>query len=106
MSNPSDHQPSAAEQYYRQRRSVPFKFMVPLIYAPALPLVRIMFRKKPVLRQRLFFGIIGAAIMHGTYLLMFDLSLDSNNNAVTTGLPPPPSGLPSIPSSTDSNKDN
>ncbi|EGD76982.1 hypothetical protein PTSG_07325 [Salpingoeca rosetta] len=80
----------------RRRRSVPFKFLVPLVYAPALPLVRIAFKKQPVLRQRLFFGLIGAAIMHGTYLLMFDLSLDSSAEATRSGLPPPPSGLPDI----------
>eukprot|EP01147_Barroeca_monosierra_P006552 gene6552-9393_t len=79
----------ATDPQPRRRRSVPFKFLFPLIYAPALPLVRIAFRKKPVLRQRLFFGIIGAALVHGTYLLVFDLSLDSNPEPVRqTRLPP------------------
>ncbi|KAK1282904.1 hypothetical protein QJS10_CPB22g01068 [Acorus calamus] len=53
----------------RQKREPPFKFLVPLVYAPILPLIRIAFRRNPILRDRLFFGVLAFGFAHGTYLV-------------------------------------
>ncbi|XP_077211374.1 SH3/FCH domain protein [Tasmannia lanceolata] len=53
----------------RPKRGPPFKFLVPLIYAPILPLIRIGLRKNPVLRDRLFFGVLACGFLHGSYLV-------------------------------------
>ncbi|KAL2622441.1 hypothetical protein R1flu_002646 [Riccia fluitans] len=50
-------------------RKAPFKFLMPLVYAPILPLIRIGLRKQPVLRDRLFTVVLGAALLHGGYLV-------------------------------------
>ncbi|BBN11171.1 hypothetical protein MPTK1_5g09640 [Marchantia polymorpha subsp. ruderalis] len=50
-------------------RQAPFKFLVPLVYAPILPLIRIGLRKQPVLRDRAFTIVLGAALLHGGYLV-------------------------------------
>ncbi|KAJ9550999.1 hypothetical protein OSB04_015044 [Centaurea solstitialis] len=55
--------------YMRQSKGDQFKFLIPLIYAPVLPLIRIAFRHKPVLRDRLFIGVLAGACAHGTYLV-------------------------------------
>lgn len=56
-------------QVIRRRKGPAFEYLVPLIYAPALPLIRIALRHKPVLRDRLFYGVLAGAFAHGTYLL-------------------------------------
>ncbi|EPS64767.1 hypothetical protein M569_10020, partial [Genlisea aurea] len=53
----------------RKRSNTPFKFLVPLIYAPVLPLIRISLRHKPVLRDRLFTVVLAGAFAHGFYLV-------------------------------------
>ncbi|URE11496.1 hypothetical protein MUK42_22870 [Musa troglodytarum] len=53
----------------RQNRGSPIKFLVPLIYAPVLPLIRIGLRHNPVMRERLFFGVLAGAFAHGAYLV-------------------------------------
>ncbi|KMZ71530.1 hypothetical protein ZOSMA_17G00850 [Zostera marina] len=53
----------------RQKKKVAYKFMLPLIYAPVLPLIRIAFRRNPVVRDRLFYGVLVAAFAHGTYIV-------------------------------------
>ncbi|KAJ4752304.1 SH3/FCH domain protein [Rhynchospora pubera] len=53
----------------KQRKGPPFMMLVPLIYAPVLPLIRIGFRHNPVLRDRLFYGVLAGAFAHGTYLM-------------------------------------
>jgi hypothetical protein len=44
-------------------------YVTPLAFAPTLPLIRIAFRHKPVLRDRLFFGTIALGLMHGAWLI-------------------------------------
>ncbi|XP_058112547.1 uncharacterized protein LOC131255754 [Magnolia sinica] len=51
------------------KRGTPFKFLVPLIYAPVLPLIRIGLRRNPVLRDRLFTAVLAGAFLHGSYLV-------------------------------------
>ncbi|CAK9143422.1 unnamed protein product [Ilex paraguariensis] len=46
-----------------------FKFLIPLIYAPVLPLIRLSLRHKPVLRDRLFTAVLAGAFAHGFYLV-------------------------------------
>ncbi|PQQ20243.1 uncharacterized protein Pyn_15889 [Prunus yedoensis var. nudiflora] len=46
-----------------------FKFLVPLIYAPVLPLIRLSLRKNPVVRDRLFTAVLVGAFAHGFYLV-------------------------------------
>ncbi|KAI0492128.1 hypothetical protein M5K25_024571 [Dendrobium thyrsiflorum] len=53
----------------RRNRGPPFILLLPLIYAPILPLIRIGLRRKPVLRDRLFYGVLAGAFAHGTYLI-------------------------------------
>ncbi|XP_038699038.1 uncharacterized protein LOC119996467 isoform X1 [Tripterygium wilfordii] len=66
-SDPSRWEPNAAAR--RQNRGPPFKFLVPLVYAPILPLIRLSLRRNPVLRDRLFFGVLVGAFAHGAYLV-------------------------------------
>ncbi|KAI3891234.1 hypothetical protein MKW98_007539 [Papaver atlanticum] len=53
----------------QQKKGSPVKFLIPLIYAPVLPLIRIVFRRNPVLRDRLFTGVLAGAFAHGAYLV-------------------------------------
>ncbi|XP_008785323.1 uncharacterized protein LOC103703984 [Phoenix dactylifera] len=53
----------------RRRKGPPFMLLLPLIYAPVLPLIRIGLRHNPVLRDRLFYGVLAGAFAHGTYLI-------------------------------------
>ncbi|XP_048321497.1 uncharacterized protein LOC107432361 [Ziziphus jujuba] len=53
----------------KQNKGPPFKFLVPLIYAPVLPLIRITLRKNPVLRDRVFGVVLAGAFAHGFYLV-------------------------------------
>jgi len=45
--------------------------VAPLVYAPLLPLIRISLKNNPIWRDRLFFGAIGLATIHGFYVIMF-----------------------------------
>ncbi|KAK9268958.1 hypothetical protein L1049_000724 [Liquidambar formosana] len=68
MASPSD--PSNQESAVRRHnKAAPYKFLLPLVYAPVLPLIRIALRKKPVLRDRLFTGVLVGAFAHGFYLV-------------------------------------
>ncbi|XP_059635053.1 uncharacterized protein LOC132277259 [Cornus florida] len=68
MASPSD--PSSQQAALRkQNRGAPIKFLIPLIYAPVLPLIRIQLRHKPVLRDRLFTAVLAGALAHGIYLI-------------------------------------
>ncbi|CAH1449048.1 unnamed protein product [Lactuca virosa] len=70
MSSSSSSQPADGDGVYmRQSKGAPFKFLVPLIYAPVLPLIRLTLRHKPVLRDRLFTAVLVGAVAHGTYLV-------------------------------------
>eukprot|EP00911_Craspedida_sp_UC1_P000922 UC1_evm1s702 len=60
---------SAADPPREPRRGIQYKYLTPLIYAPLLPLIRIAFRKKPVLRQRVFGLTLASALFHGFYLI-------------------------------------
>ncbi|CAM6126363.1 unnamed protein product [Calypogeia fissa] len=57
------------EERRRGPRKPPFKFLVPLVYAPVLPLIRIGLRRQPVLRDRVFTVVLAAALLHGGYLV-------------------------------------
>merc|ERR1711915_1087750 len=57
------------EELRRQPRKPPIKYLVPLIYAPTLPLIKITLKRQPVLRDRLFFLVLGGAFLHGAYLV-------------------------------------
>ncbi|KAG6431676.1 hypothetical protein SASPL_109758 [Salvia splendens] len=64
---PSD--PSPNDVVRRPQKGPQFKLLVPLIYAPVLPLIRISLRHKPVLRDRLFTVALAGAFAHGLYLV-------------------------------------
>ena len=55
-----------------------FKYLVPLIYAPLLPLIRIGFQKHSHIRPYAFGIALAAAVTHGAYLILFDLDSDSD----------------------------
>ncbi|CAK7351057.1 unnamed protein product [Dovyalis caffra] len=59
----------AATAIRRKNNGPPFKFLVPLIYAPVLPLIRLTLRKNPVVRDRLFTAVLAGAFAHGFYLI-------------------------------------
>ncbi|KAK7347467.1 hypothetical protein VNO80_21997 [Phaseolus coccineus] len=68
MATPSD--PSNQEAVVRRKNNgPPIKFLIPLIYAPALPLIRLTLRHKPVLRDRLFTAVLAGGFAHGFYLM-------------------------------------
>ncbi|KAF9672156.1 hypothetical protein SADUNF_Sadunf11G0011400 [Salix dunnii] len=71
MASPSDlTNPEAAAAAMRKKKSGPqFKFLVPLVYAPVLPLIRLTLRKNPVVRDRLFTAVLVGAFAHGFYLV-------------------------------------
>ncbi|KAL9250304.1 hypothetical protein AKJ16_DCAP14307 [Drosera capensis] len=71
----SDHETAAAAAKMKQKRGPPFLLLVPLIYAPILPLIRISLRHKPVLRDRLFTAVLAGAFVHGTYLVVYCLAM-------------------------------
>ena len=43
-------------------------YLTPL-FLTLLPVTRVAFKNHPVVRDRLFFGIIGVGIIHGFYLI-------------------------------------
>ena len=54
----------------RKRNSKPkWMYATPLVFAPLLPMTRIALRNNPKVRDRVFFGLIGVALLHGTFLL-------------------------------------
>lgn len=53
----------------RKKKGAPIKFLVPLIYALALPQVRLSLRHHPVLKDRLFGLVLAGAFAHGFYLV-------------------------------------
>ncbi|CAO2822738.1 uncharacterized protein LOC130823605 isoform X2 [Amaranthus tricolor] len=56
-------------QQQQKKRGPNLLLLLPLIYAPVLPLIRITLRHKPVLRDRLFTAVLAGAFVHGTYLV-------------------------------------
>ncbi|KAF8034435.1 hypothetical protein BT93_C0671 [Corymbia citriodora subsp. variegata] len=68
MASPSDASNQEAV-VRKQNKGAPIKFLVPLIYAPVLPLIRLSLRKNPVVRDRLFALVLAGAFAHGFYLV-------------------------------------
>ncbi|KAL9224014.1 hypothetical protein vseg_000090 [Gypsophila vaccaria] len=67
--NPSEQEANVAQQKMQRKRGPNMMLLLPLIYAPVLPLIRITLKHQPVLRDRLFFGVLAGAFIHGTYLV-------------------------------------
>ncbi|CAA6675228.1 unnamed protein product [Spirodela intermedia] len=65
MAPPSSTSPTEAV-LRKPKKGPPFRFLVPLIYAPILQKFRISLRRNPVLRDRLFYGVLAGAFAHGT----------------------------------------
>ncbi|PNY00804.1 hypothetical protein L195_g024091 [Trifolium pratense] len=59
--DPFNQEPVAVR---KKNNGPPIKFLVPLIYAPVLPLIRLSLRHKPVLRDRLFTAVLAGAFAH------------------------------------------
>ncbi|CAL4902701.1 unnamed protein product [Urochloa decumbens] len=59
----------AARRPPQRERKPPYMLLLPLIYAPVLPLIRIGLRHNPVVRDRLFYGVLAGAFAHGAYLI-------------------------------------
>ncbi|KAJ4826928.1 hypothetical protein Tsubulata_025543 [Turnera subulata] len=53
----------------RKKKGPPFMYLLPVVYAPVLPLIRIGLRRNPVLRDRLFYGVLAGAFAHGMYVM-------------------------------------
>jgi len=67
---------SAAETATQSKRhGIKWNNMVPLLYAPALPLVRIVLRNHPVIRDRVFLGGILTALAHAGWVMSSDSSV-------------------------------
>jgi hypothetical protein len=52
--------------------------MAPLVWAPLLPIIRIVFRKNERVRVALFGGVLAAGFLHGAGTILFDLDLTSS----------------------------
>ncbi|KAM5585112.1 hypothetical protein ABKV19_004489 [Rosa sericea] len=65
-SNPSNQEAVAIR---KRNKSDQIKFLIPLIYAPVLPLIRLTMRKNPVVRDCLFTAVLVGAFAHGSYLV-------------------------------------
>ncbi|KAK4357725.1 hypothetical protein RND71_023335 [Anisodus tanguticus] len=63
MASPSD------SQVIKRRKGPAFEYLIPLVYAPVLPLRKIPLRHKPLLRDCVFYGVSAGAFAHGTYLV-------------------------------------
>lgn len=57
-----------------------WRFAAPVIYVPSLMFIRLILRKQPVLRDRIFPVGIGLALAHGSYLILSGLSGQEKNN--------------------------
>ncbi|KAL5661702.1 hypothetical protein ACJX0J_028827, partial [Zea mays] len=60
--------PAAVRRPPQHERKPPYMLLLPLVYAPVLPLIRIGLRHNPVVRDRLFYGVLAGAFAHGAYL--------------------------------------
>ncbi|KAL9242412.1 hypothetical protein vseg_016407 [Gypsophila vaccaria] len=60
---------SMKNQQMHRKKGPNLMLFLPLIYAPVLPLIRITMKHKPVMRDRLFYGVLAGAFIHGTYLV-------------------------------------
>ena len=52
----------------KRKREINWMYVTPM-FLMALPLIRIIFRKQPALRDRLFYGGIAVGLIHGTWLI-------------------------------------
>ncbi|XP_019192531.1 PREDICTED: uncharacterized protein LOC109186828 [Ipomoea nil] len=69
MASRTDPQIPNEQKMFRTRKQPPFMMLLPLVYAPVLPLIRISLRHNPVVRDRLFYGVLAGAFAHGLYLI-------------------------------------
>nr|GLL20538.1 uncharacterized protein LOC109186828 [Ipomoea trifida] len=69
MASRTDPQIPNEQKVLRTRKQPPFMMLLPLVYAPVLPLIRISLRHNPVVRDRLFYGVLAGAFAHGLYLM-------------------------------------
>ncbi|XP_031108366.1 uncharacterized protein LOC116012829 [Ipomoea triloba] len=69
MASRTDPQIPNEQKVLRTRKQPPFMMLLPLVYAPVLPLIRISLRHNPVVRDRLFYGVLAGAFAHGLYLI-------------------------------------
>lgn len=51
-----------------RKRKIDWMYITPL-FLMGLPLIRLIFRKQPILRDRLFYGGVALGLIHGTYLI-------------------------------------
>nr|GMC58755.1 uncharacterized LOC100276587 [Ipomoea batatas] len=58
MASRTDPQIPNEQKVLRTRKQPPFMMLLPLVYAPVLPLIRISLRHNPVVRDRLFYGVL------------------------------------------------
>eukprot|EP00293_Proteomonas_sulcata_P010248 CAMPEP_0184289912 /NCGR_PEP_ID=MMETSP1049-20130417/2283_1 /TAXON_ID=77928 /ORGANISM="Proteomonas sulcata, Strain CCMP704" /LENGTH=71 /DNA_ID=CAMNT_0026596899 /DNA_START=352 /DNA_END=567 /DNA_ORIENTATION=+ len=54
-----------------QKRKPNYMMMTPLIWAPTLPMVRIVMKNSPpALRDKVFLSFVGLAFSHGVYVIL------------------------------------
>ncbi|KAK3254631.1 hypothetical protein CYMTET_36161 [Cymbomonas tetramitiformis] len=56
----------------RRKREVQWKYVVPLAYAPVLPLIRVGLRHNPPMRDKAFAAGILVALTHAGYIMFSD----------------------------------
>ena len=64
-----------AEMNRARAESMKWKLIVPLLYAPMLPLIRIGLRHKPDLRVKAYGAAIAAGLAHAGYVMGQDSSV-------------------------------
>jgi len=68
--------PEELKLYNEQRKNRSFSlFIVPFIYAPLLPLIRIGFKKNPPARDFLFASALACGLGHAGYVMAKDSSV-------------------------------
>jgi len=52
----------------RRQREVNWNMLTPLLWAPTIPMSRILLKNNPVWRNRVFFSCVGVLFAHGLYM--------------------------------------
>ena len=61
--------------FNKARQESQRRMMVPLLYAPLLPLIRLGLRQNPPLRDAVFGAAVGTALLHAGYIMFGDSSV-------------------------------
>lgn len=81
--------PEGNTEFAHSKRTQDNLYVTPLIFA-MLPVIRVLFRKAPVLRDSLFVGGIGLGVCHGAWLIARSYPDEIEAHQPQAVRPPPP----------------